>query len=238
MRVLGVIPARGGSKGIPRKNLVDLGGAPLLWWTASAALASNLSRVVLSTDDPEIARIGRLCGLDVPFSRPAALSSDSASSIDVVIHALDSLGPNLDYDAVMMLQPTTPFKTSGDIDHAIELLASSGADSVISLVDVGGHHPARMKRIVEGRIEDPSYAEAVENQPRQELEPLAIRNGAIYLTRVATLRTHSFRGGESRALMMPAERSVNIDTQIDLLTARAILEAGLVSLPAPRPSFE
>lgn len=229
MRVLGVIPARGGSKAIPHKNLTDLGGVPLLRWTAAASLASRLTRVVLSTDDDRIAEEGADAGLEVPFRRPDELATDSASSIDVALHALDAVGA--DFDAVMLLQPTTPFRTAGDIDDALDLLAATGADSVISLVDVGGHHPARMKLVVDGRIVDPPYAESVENQPRQELEPLAIRNGAIYLTRVATLRGRSFRGEDARALLMPAERSVNIDVALDLLLARAVVAAELVTPP-------
>jgi CMP-N,N'-diacetyllegionaminic acid synthase len=224
MRVLGVIPARGGSKAIPGKNIADLAGRPLIAWTAAAAHGSGLTRTVLSTDDERIAAVGREVGLDVPFSRPAELATDSASSIDVALHALDAVTQAGDapYDAVMLLQPTTPFRTTEDIDAAIALLGASGADSVISVVDVGGHHPARMKRLDGDRLVDPPYAEAVENQPRQELEPLFIRNGAIYLTRVAVLRTRSFRGSDARALVMPSERSVNIDVPLDLLLARAI----------------
>jgi len=224
MRVLGVVPARGGSKAIPGKNVVDLGGRPLIAWTATAARGSALTRTVLSTDDPRIAGAGRDVGLDVPFTRPAELATDSASSIDVAIHALDEMlrAGDAPYDAVMLLQPTTPFRTSADIDAAIALLGATGADSVISVVDVGGHHPARMKRIEGDRLIDPPYAEAVENQPRQELEPLFIRNGAIYLTRTDVLRTRSFRGRDARALVMSAERSVNIDVPLDLLLARVI----------------
>jgi len=224
MRVLGVVPARGGSKAIPGKNVADLGGRPLIAWTAEAARGSRLTRTVLSTDDAHIAEVGRAVGLDVPFTRPAELATDSASSIDVAMHALDEVLRAGDdpYDAVMLLQPTTPFRTSADIDAAIVLLGATGADSVISVVDVGGHHPARMKRLDGDRLVDPPYAEAVENQPRQELEPLFIRNGAIYLTRADVLLTRSFRGRDARALVMPAERSVNIDVPLDLLLARAI----------------
>ena len=230
MRALGVVPARGGSKAIPHKNLADLGGVPLLHWTAAASRASRLTQVVLSTDDDRIAEEGLAAGLEVPFRRPDELATDSASSIDVALHALDAVDG--DFDAVMLLQPTSPFRTTRDIDDALDLLATTGADSVISLVDVGGHHPARMKRVVNGRIVDPLYAESVENQPRQELEPLAIRNGAIYLTRVATLRNRSFRGEDARALLMPPERSTNIDVEFDLLLARAVVAAGIVTPPA------
>lgn len=243
MRVLGVIPARGGSKGIPGKNLVDLGGLPLLHWTTHAALASGLSATVLSTDDEDIAEAGRAAGVDVPFLRPDALATDAASSIDVALHALDHVrgdaapGHAVDgadgatFDAVMLLQPTSPFRTAADIDAAIALLERTGADSVISMVDVGGHHPARMKRLDGDRLIDPPYAESVENQPRQELEPLFIRSGAIYLTRVATLRQRSFKGTDSRAMIMPDDRSVNIDAPLDLLLARAIVAEGLVPVP-------
>ena len=238
MRVLGIIPARGGSKAIPGKNLAPLGGVPLLGWTIAAALDSRLAWTVLSTDDPAIADAGRAAGVDVPFVRPDGLATDSARSIDVAQHALDAVeshdGP---YDAVMLLQPTTPFRTAADIDAALDLLVASGADSVISVVDVGGHHPARMKHIVDGRLIEPSYAEEVENQPRQELAPLFIRNGAIYLTRCDVLRSGSFRGSDSRALVMPEERSVNIDVPLDLLLARAVVEAGLVPPPHSAPSL-
>ena len=231
MQVLGVIPARGGSKAIPGKNLADLGGLPLLHWTAMSALRSGLHRVVLSTDDPSIAQSGRDVGLDVPFIRPDELATDDASSIDVALHALHSVNADHAYEAVMLLQPTTPFRSTEDIDRAIEILTSTDADSVISLVDVGGHHPARMKRVEDGRIIDPPFAEEQENQPRQQLEPFAIRNGAIYLTRTATLERGSFRGDDARALMMPAERSVNIDVPLDLTLARALVAEGIVPLP-------
>lgn len=222
--VLGVIPARGGSKGIPHKNLVPLGGRPLLGWTAAAVLASRLDRVVLSTDSERIATEGRALGLEVPFLRPAALATDAAASVDVVLHALDALDPDgTMYGAAMLLQPTTPLRTAADIDAALDLLAATGADSVIGVVPVGGHHPARMKYVEGGRLVDPPFVEAVENQPRQELRPMVIRNGALYLTRAAVLRTRSFKGRDSRALVMPPERSVNIDEPLDLLVAEALL---------------
>ncbi len=224
--VLGVVPARGGSKGIPHKNLVPLGGRPLLAWTAEAALASRLDRVVLSTDSDRIADVGRSLGLDVPFLRPSDLATDAAASIDVVLHALDALDPaGTTYAAAMLLQPTTPLRTAADIDAALDLLATTGADAVIGVVPVGGHHPARMKYVEDGRLVDPPFAEAVENQPRQELRPMVIRNGALYLTRAATLRARSFKGRDCRALVMPPERSVNIDDPLDLLVAEAVLRA-------------
>ena len=221
MRVLGVIPARGGSKAIPGKNLVELGGKPLIKWTLDAASASTLERVVVSTDDDKIADYCVEHGTEVPFRRPRELSTDTAQTIDAVIHALDVL--NEDFDAVMLLQPTTPFRSSEDIDRCVKMLSSSDADSVISVVDVAGHHPARMKFLEDGLLIDPPFAEAIENQPRQELRPMFIRNGAVYLTRVKTLRMRSFKGQKCMAFVMPAERSINIDDMSDLRIARALL---------------
>lgn len=224
MRVLGLVPARGGSKSIPRKNLVELGGVPLIQWTIQAALGSNLERVVVSTDDDEIAEISQNLGAEVPFKRPAELSSDQTLSIDVVLHALDVLEE--DFDAVMMLQPTSPFRTSIDIESAIKII--NDASSVISVVPVEGTHPARMKFVEDGVLIDPSFAETIENMPRQDLRPMYIRNGAIYLTRIADLRHRTFKGALSRALIMPKERSINIDTSFDLALARVALSNGML----------
>lgn len=226
MKVLGVIPARGGSKGVARKNLRELGGRPLLAWTAQAALsASRFSRVVLSTDDDEIAEVGRSLGLDVPFRRPSELATDAARAIPVIQHALgevERLDSNT-YEVAVLLQPTTPFRTAADLDGAIELLEASAADSVISVVAVGGHHPARMKYLEGDRLLDPPFCEAFENQPRQELREMYIRNGAIYATRSSVIRLGSFKGTDCRAWIMPPERSVNIDTELDFEYAQWLL---------------
>jgi CMP-N,N'-diacetyllegionaminic acid synthase len=224
--ILGVVTARGGSKGIPRKNLADLGGRPLLAWTAEAALASRIDRVVLSTDDEEIADVGRRLGLEVPVLRPAELAGDGALSIDVVLHMLAAVAdPGI--DAVMLLQPTAPLRTTADIDGVIELFERERPDSVISVVPVDGHHPARMKFIEDGWLVDPPYVEAYENQPRQELRPVYLKNGAVYLTRRAVIEARSFKGERCLAWVMPHERSVNIDGPFDLGLARAIVDGTL-----------
>lgn len=221
--ILGIVTARGGSKGIPRKNLADLGGRPLLAWTAEAALASRIDRVVLSTEDDEIAEIGRELGLEVPVRRPVELAQDGSLSIDVVLHMLAALEDET-VTSVMLLQPTAPFRLVEDIDGVIDLFVASGADSVISVVPVDGHHPARMKFIEDGRLIDPPYVEAYENQPRQELRPVYIKNGALYLTRREVVERRSFKGEDCRAWVMPHERSVNIDGPFDLGVARAIAD--------------
>ncbi len=229
MRVLGLIPARGGSKGVPRKNIKPLCGRPLLAYTAEAALAAQrLSRVILSTEDEEIAEIGRQCGLDVPFLRPAELAQDDSLTLPVVQHAIQFLEAEGDhFDAVCLLQPTNPLRQPEDIDGAIELLGSAGADSVISFVDVGEKHPARMKIISpEGRIIDPPFSETFEGQPRQSLPKFYLREGSIYLTRRDVLMLqNSFKGADCRAWIMPEERAANIDTPFDFFITELILKA-------------
>ena len=218
MKVLGVIPARGGSKGVPKKNVKLLGGKPLIAYSIEAARAAKLlTRVIVSTDDEEIAEVSRRWGADAPFLRPAELATDAAKAVPVIQHALEEMEGRDDqvYDAVMMLQPTTPFRTGADIDRAIEILEKTGADSVISVVDVEGHHPARMKYPEDGRLIDPDFCEAYENQPRQELRPMYLRNGMIYLTRREVMRSGSFKGSDCRALIVETHRSVNIDTPLD-----------------------
>lgn len=228
LRVLGIVPARGGSKGILRKNIVPLLGRPLLAYTARAALpAKRLTRVILSTDDEEIARVGRECGLDVPFMRPAELAQDDTPMIPVlqdVVRWLEKRGE--EFDAVFTLQPTNPLRLTSDIDGAIELLERTGADSVIALVDVGERHPARMKIVTEdGRVIDPPFAEQFEGQPRQQLSRLYLREGSVYLTRVDVLmREDSLKGRDCRAWIMPEERAWNIDTPFDLFIVEQMMK--------------
>jgi CMP-N,N'-diacetyllegionaminic acid synthase len=217
MRILGIIPARGGSKGVPRKNIKAIGDKPLIAYTIEAAAKSRLTRTVVTTDDEEIARVAREWGGDAPFLRPAELATDLANAVPVMQHALKAVEEleGETYDAIMMLQPTTPFRRTEDIDRAIGILETTGADSVISVVDVDGHHPARMKYIEDGRIIDPPFCEDYENQPRQELRKIYIKNGAIYLTRRETILKNSFKGADCRALEMPAQISANIDNVHD-----------------------
>ena len=227
MKVLGVILARGGSKGVPKKNIKDLGGKPLIAHTIEAANAAELmTKVIVSTDSEEIAEVSRQHGADVPFIRPNDLATDSAKAIPVIQHALAFMEAQdgIQYDAVMMLQPTTPFRRVLDINESIKILTETGADSVISVVDVEGHHPARMKFLKNGRLIDPPYCEAYENQPRQELETMYLRNGAIYLTRREVLLNNSFKGNDCRAWIMDTHRSVNIDTPLDFALAEFMLD--------------
>jgi CMP-N-acetylneuraminic acid synthetase len=227
MRVLGIITARGGSKGIPGKNIHLLRGKPLLQYTAEAALASSkLARVILTTDDPAIAEVGRRCGVEVPFMRPAELSRDDTPSVPVVQHAVKFLAEQGDhYDAICLLQPTNPLRQASDIDGAIEMLERTGADSVISFVDVGEKHPARMKFLSpEGKVLEPPFAEQFEGQRRQDLQPLYLREGSIYLTRTPVLlEQNTLKGHDCRAWIMPKERACAIDEPFDLFLAEQLL---------------
>jgi CMP-N-acetylneuraminic acid synthetase len=228
MRTLAIVPARGGSKGIPRKNITLLLGKPLLAYTAETALAAkSLTRVVLSTEDEEIACIGRQWGLEVPFMRPSELARDETPTLPVlqdVVRKLESVGDC--FDAVFTLQPTTPLRRADDIDGAIELLERTGADSVISFVDVGEKHPARMKFIApDGRAMDPPFGEQFEGQRRQDLPKLYLREGSIYVTRRSVLmEENSVKGRDCRAWLIPEERACNIDTPFDMFLAEQMLK--------------
>jgi CMP-N,N'-diacetyllegionaminic acid synthase len=191
-------------------------------------LASRkLTRTVLSTDDEKIARVGRELGLEVPFMRPAELAGDDVPTLPVlqdVVRKLEASGEA--YDAILTLQPTNPLRRAKDIDGAIELMEQTGADSVISFVDVGERHPARMKWIdAEGRVSDPPFAEVFEGQPRQQLKKLYLREGSIYLTRRSVLmEQNSLKGKDCRAWIVPEERARNIDTPFDLQIAEHLLQ--------------
>jgi CMP-N,N'-diacetyllegionaminic acid synthase len=227
MRILGIVTARGGSKGIPRKNIVPLLGKPLLAYTAEAALAARgLSRTILSTEDEEIADLGRRLGLEVPFLRPPELAGDQTPTINVLQDAIRKLQSTGEfYDAIFTLQPTNPLRRPEDIDGAIELFCRTGADSVISFVDVGEKHPARMKFIDDdGRVIDPPFGEKFEGQRRQELPKMYLREGSIYLTRRSVvLDQNSIKGHDCRAWLIPPERACNIDTFFDLFLAEQML---------------
>ena len=229
MRVLGIITARGGSKGIPHKNITPLLGKPLLSWTVEAARASQrLSRVVLSTEDEAIASVGRACGVEVPFLRPPELARDDTPTIPVLQHVVRTLAEAGDeYDAIFTLQPTHPLRLSSDIDGAITLLEQTGADSVISFTPVGDAHPARMKWLdEEGRVRDPAFGEAFEGQRRQDLPPLLLREGSVYVTRTHVLMEQgSLKGGDCRAWTVPRDRACNIDEPFDLWLAERMLSA-------------
>lgn len=229
MRVLGLVPARGGSKGVPRKNVRRLGGKPLLSYTLDVAKAAeHIDEVVVSTDDDEIAQVAADCGYPVPFMRPPALADDDSSSIDVVLHALNYLrGVGREYDAVCLLQPTTPFRRVGAVDRAIELLRDSSLDTVMSVIDVP--HTYHPNWVFLGDATSRTLRRATESplvKRRQELPSAYARDGAIYVNRVATLEsTRDFTAGLCGYVEDTCWAAVNVDTLDDWRTAEEIIAA-------------
>ena len=228
MRVVGLIPARGGSKGIPGKNIAPCAGKPLLAWTCEAALGSHgLARTILSTDSEQIAAIGRGCGVEVPFLRPAALSADDTPSIDVMRHAIDWLrAAGETIDALALLQPTSPLRTARHIDEAVARLAESGADSVVSVTEVPHRfHPHALMREEEGRLV-PWQGDATVTR-RQDLPRLWGRNGpAILVVRAAAVGRGDLYGGRTVGYPMAPRESLDIDTPFDLELAALLLARG------------
>lgn len=229
LSVLAVIPARGGSKGVPRKNIRLLAGKPLLQYTADAARAAKrLTRVVLSTDDEEIAAVGRRCGLEVPFLRPSALAQDTTPTIDVLLHlvrALEEKGER--YDAICLLQPTAPLRGPELIDACIDLLGSSHADAVVTVLPVPAeHHPHWVYfQGGDGMLRLSNGANAPVPR-RQDLPPAFHREGSVYVTRRNILMDdHSLYGERVAGYPVDPARSVNIDDLADWARAEALLAA-------------
>jgi len=225
---LALIPARGGSKRLPRKNVLPLAGKPLLVWTVEAARAArHLDRVILSTDDEEIAEVGRQHGAEVPFIRPAELARDTTTSQDVVLHALRTLmddGEKFDY--VVVLQPTSPLRTAHDIDGAIERLLEKHADAVTSVCETD-HPPEWSNSLPEDLSMSRFFRPGIKLIRSQDLPKSYRLNGAVYVYDCARLlETGSVdMDDNSYAYIMPRERSVDIDSAIDLEIAQLRLQS-------------
>lgn len=217
-RVLALIPARSGSKGVPDKNTRLLAGRSLLEYAAAAAVASGvIDRTVLSTDSDRIVAEGRRIGLEVPFVRPADLARDNTAMLPVVEHALDALEQDgWTADIVVLLQPTSPLRRGDHIRKAVQQLQSSGADSVVTVVELSKHlSPDYVMRLEAGRLE-PFLAEGKNLTRRQDARSAFVRDGTAYVFWSRTLRqTHSIYGRDCRALVLAAEESITIDTQQD-----------------------
>ena len=227
-KTLAVITARGGSKGIPRKNIKDLGGKPLIVWTIEAVRQSKyLDDCVLSTDDVEIAEVAKKFGCRVPFMRPAELATDQAKSIPVVQHTLNWLKGNeaREFDYCVILQPTSPFRTAEDIDVAIAKAVDTDADSVMSMMKLVDFSEPKLK-VLDGDIIKPwQEAEGKQSASRDELKDVYKRNCAIYLTKVPVLMRGDLFGQTSRAIVMPAARSVDINTPEDFNYAEWLVKS-------------
>lgn len=226
-RILALITARGGSKGLPRKNLLQAAGLPLIGWTIRAAQQSQvIDRLVLSSDDREIMDVARELGCDVPFCRPAALASDMSSSMDVIIHALDQL-PGYDY--LVLLQPTSPLRNGSDIAAAVELLQKYDVPSCVSVCEAE-QSPYLMYQIGDDERLASLLPSLKTSYRRQDLPPVYILNGAVYVARINWLReTRSFLSPETIAYRMPTERSIDIDTVDDFERFVRIVEGPVTS---------
>lgn len=226
-KIIGIIPARGGSKGIRKKNIVDLAGKPLIAYTIEQAKGSKyIDKIIVTTDDEEIADISRSLGAEVPFSRPKALATDEAKGIDVVLHAITWFDSNEEsFDIVMMLQPTSPLRLSEDIDKAIEVLFLKNAMAIVSVCK-SEHHPLWSNTLPEDsnmkNFINPEYM----NKNRQELPVFYRLNGAIYLSFCNYIKDRkSFYGENTFAYIMPEERSIDIDNMLDFKLAELLLNS-------------
>lgn len=230
--VLAVITARGGSKGVPGKNIMIIGGRPLIQWSIDAARdARYVDRLILSSDDTAIMEVARKGGCDVPFVRDPALATDTASSVDVIADALQRV-PG--YDVVVLLQPTSPLRTAKDIDGTIALLMDSKAPACVSVREAEEHPYWTFKLGADGRLT--RFVEPGGGMPqrRQDLPQAWCLNGAVYAANVEWfLRNRTFLSPETVAFPMPAERSVDVDTfedieKVNRLIGNAVRPSGVV----------
>jgi CMP-N,N'-diacetyllegionaminic acid synthase len=223
--VLALIPARGGSKGVPRKNIRPAGGKPLIAWSVEAAKTSRyIDRTILSTDDAEIADVARQFGCEVPFMRPVELATDKANSMDVIRHALKSLPER--YDFLVLLQPTSPLRRAAEIDDALERYIASGAKTCVSVCEAD-KHPYWMVKMTEGGAVTQLFPPELIPDRRQDAPPVFALNGAIYIAPV----DHLVAGGDlivagTFGYVMPKDRSFDIDTEFDLRIVDFLLTEG------------
>lgn len=217
--ILGIIPARGGSKGVVHKNIRILNGKPLIAYTIEAAKDSNLlSDFVVSTDSVEIAACAEKYGVTIASLRPDALATDTAKSIDVAIYEVDSYERRnrVNVDVVVLLQPTAPMRSARDIDESLRLFASHKAKSLISVFEAASEHPNVMY-YMDGGVLSPILPAGLIPTRRQNFRPAYVRNGALYIVSIDVVRSQkTFLTKDPLAYVMPRERSVNIDEPFDL----------------------
>ncbi|MFJ9501233.1 acylneuraminate cytidylyltransferase family protein [Brevibacillus centrosporus] len=220
-KVLAIIPARGGSKSVPRKNIKLLGDHPLIAWTINEAKKSAyIDRLIVSTDDEEIAEVARKYDCEVPFLRPAELAQDNTPGIDPVLHALMMI-PGYDY--VMLLQPTSPLRKVNDIDGCLEKCIHEKANSIVS-VSLVDKSPFWMYSMTERSLLEPVMAHKTPYTRRQDIPTIYSLNGAVYVAQSEWLQsTQTFLTQETIGFIMPKERSVDVDTPLDFLIVESLL---------------
>ena len=228
-KVLCLIPARGGSKGLHRKNIRLLCGRPLVAWPVSAALASrHVGRVVVSTDDQEIAKAAVSAGAEVPFLRPAELAADSSTALDVILHVLDRLAKDgREYEYLVYLEPTSPLTEAADVDLALECLvaAQDRADSIVGVSNMVGTHPAFSVRLSGDGLLRPYLDDAFKSSGRrQDLDVLHFMDGSLYISSVEALRRRrGFYHDRTLAYVTPKWKSLEVDDIVDWVCVEAIM---------------
>lgn len=222
-KILGIILARGGSKGVPRKNICKLGGKPLIQYIFEAARKSKyITKLIMSTEDEEIANVGKSIGIEVPFMRPAELATDNATGISVIKHALkffDDIG--FKADGVFSLQPTNPFTSIETIDGAIRLWIDSGCDSVTTIAGINSGHPYITKRLKEDNVIENfcNIPEGISMHIRQDREKAYYMTGALYLRSRSLVEAENmdshYLGKDSRAIVVDEIEALDINTPFD-----------------------
>ncbi|MHA2287928.1 MAG: acylneuraminate cytidylyltransferase family protein [Promethearchaeota archaeon] len=223
-KILAIIPARGGSKRIRNKNLVDLCNKPLISYSILAAKSSKyIDRTIVSTDEESIAEVSETYGAEV-LKRPRNLALDDTPTIDVVLHALSALNEkNYTPSLIVLLQPTSPLRTTNDIDNAITLFLNGNSETLISVCE-SEHSPFWSLKIKDGYLE-PIFGKKYFNKRSQDLEKVFRPNGAIYITKPEIINKYkSFYTENIVSFIMPSERSIDIDDEIDLMLAELILK--------------
>jgi CMP-N,N'-diacetyllegionaminic acid synthase len=227
-RVLAVVPARRGSKGLPLKNIRPLHGKPLLAWPIAAARASRyVDRVVISTDDAEFAEIARQAGADAPFLRPAELANDTAPSYAFIEHAIDSLSAAADvYEYFVLLEPTSPLTEASDIDAALEALDAQreDADAIVGVTPIVNTHPAFAVRLDDGGLIRPYSAPSFAEMPRrQDIAPLYCPDGTLYISKIDALRRErGFYHARTLPYVTPRYKSFEVDDLVDFICIEAL----------------
>ncbi len=230
MKILSIIPARGGSKGIPKKNIIDVNGKPLIAYTIEPAMEAlrngAIDEVIVSTDSEEIAEVARSFGASVPFLRPENISGDKAKSIEFIQHALDYFKKGgRHFDAILLLQPTSPLRTGSDIREAIELFKNSSNDSLISCFEEEYINDLVIYRLdADGKTSIPVSPLHNKGVRRQDHGSLYVRNGCIYITSVSLAEKGFVIGEQPLMYIMDKNRSVNVDTMEDLELLRKMLQ--------------
>ena len=227
-KIIAIVPARQGSKGLAKKNIINFIGKPLLAWSIEAALQSNyVDRIIVSTDSTEIAGVGEKFGADIPFIRPSYLSEDSSTSVEVICHAIEFMSEKLgeNFDFVILLEPTSPLRTSEDVDLALEkLIGSPDARSLVSVGESESQHNKLQFNITESEFisVEPASKKFV-HMRRQDLARSYFLDGSIYLSYIHTLfEFASFVHGKTLTLSLPKWKNIEIDDEYDYVMALAL----------------